>query len=324
MIGSSVTSFSRSRSVVSGSREASLTELLLFVDATPEIGAGHGMRCAALAEAWRDLKLGSVAFAGRLTIPFVLQRLHAAGAEVKSRLEPAHRRRVVIADGYARALQQRALKTSADLHVVVDDVGAVVPAGFDVIWNPNAYGDANLYPAFVGAVVAGPEAVPVRSDLPSWCGARERRIGVSLGGGALPSVLRAAVEKLPVTCPGWTVSAVGTWSGKVGNVPTDDPWPTLVQCDRLLVASGTTVWEAAAVGIPVALIQTADNQSRIFAWARSAGAPGISLAANGTSDLASLLAKAVMSAVKLPRIRNGSQAVAHHLASLASQRLASS
>jgi UDP-2,4-diacetamido-2,4,6-trideoxy-beta-L-altropyranose hydrolase len=302
----------------------SRTELIVLADATPEIGAGHAMRCAALAEAWRKLRLGPMAFAGRVTIPFVLRRLRAAGAEVKSRVELAHRRRVVIADGYDRALQQRALKMPADLHVVVDDVGEAVPAGFDVIWNPNAYGDATLYPAFAGAVVAGPEAVPVRSDLPNWRGASERRIGVSLGGGALPSVLRAAVEELAATCRGWTVSAVGTWTGKVRSVAIDDPWPTLVQCDRLLVASGTTVWEAAAVGIPVALIQTADNQSRIFAWARSAGAPGISLAADGTSDLAGLLANAVMSAAKLPRIRNGAQAVARYLANLASQRPASS
>jgi hypothetical protein len=282
------------------------------------------MRCAALVEAWRELRLGPMAFAGRVTIPFVRRRLRAAGVEVKSRVEPAHRRRVVIADGYDRALQQRALRMPADVHVVVDDVGAAVPAGFDVIWNPNAYGDATLYPAFAGVVKAGPDAVPVRSDLPNWRGASGRRIGVSLGGGALPSVLRAAVAQLPARCPGWSVSAVGTWTGKVGSVTTDDPWPTLVQCDRLLVASGTTVWEAAAVGIPVALIQTADNQSRIFAWARSAGAPGISLAADGASGLAGLLANAVMSAATLPRIRNGAPTVARYLADLASQGLASS
>ena len=83
------------------------------------------------------------------------------------------------------------------------------------------------------------------------------------------------------------------------------------------------MWESAAVGIPVALVQTADNQARIFAWARSAGVPGVSLAEDGKQDLPALLASAVMGAAQLPQIRNGAPAAARHFARLASRRLAS-
>ena len=40
--------------------------------------------------------------------------------------------------------------------------------GFDVVWNPNAYGSAALYPRFAGRVLTGAGCVPLRAGLPTW------------------------------------------------------------------------------------------------------------------------------------------------------------
>ena len=324
MIGCWGTSSLPSRSGDRSAGAASLTDLLVLADATPEIGAGHAMRCAALADAWRDLRLGSVGFSGRVEIPFVMARLRGAGADIVPAGAPAGRPRVILLDSYDPARREQALATPGTLHVLVDDLGEPVPVGFDVVWNPNAYADANLYPTFAGSVVAGTEAVPLRDDLPTWRAPNERRLGVALGGGAPPVALQAAVEKLLDRLPGWVGSGVGTWlPGAWRRLPAENPWSELVRCDRLLVASGTTVWESAAVGIPVALVQTAPNQTRIFDWARRGGVPGVNMADAGrTDDLAGLLGDAVMAAAILPPARNGAPAVARSFARLASERMA--
>src|SRR5437899_12189054 len=188
MIGCWGTSSLPSRSGDRSVGAASLTDLLVLADATAEIGAGHAMRCAALADAWRDLRLGSVGFSGRVEIPFVMARLHDAGADIVPAGAPAGRGRprVILLDSYDPARREQALATPGTLHVVVDDLGEPVPVGFDVVWNPNAYADANLYPTFSGSVVAGAEAVPLRDDLPAWRASNAHHLGGALGGGPPP------------------------------------------------------------------------------------------------------------------------------------------
>jgi len=238
---------------------------------------------------------------------------------------PHEPRRVIVVDSYDHKRRQQALEMSGTLRIVVDDLVEAVPVGFDVIWNPNAYANSSMYPTFPGHVVSGPDAVPLRGELPVWHLPATRSIGVSLGGGVLPAVLRAAVEELPSRYPGWRFCAVGSWEHPaLRDIPADEPWRELVACDRLLISAGTTAWEAAAVGSPVALVQTAPNQARILDWARRAGVPGVTVAeAVGEKNLAARLGEALMSAARLPGIRNGASLVARTFARFAGHRMAS-
>src|SRR5688500_9186552 len=140
-------------------REVGTVELILRADADARTGAGHAMRLLALAEEWLRSKLGPVRFWGRLDVGFAATRAHDLAVAVGNGPTCFLERCVLVADLYNAGERQRlAARPEPSLRVLVDDVGGEVPAGFDVVWNPNAYGVACLYPAFAGQVIAGPDA----------------------------------------------------------------------------------------------------------------------------------------------------------------------
>jgi UDP:flavonoid glycosyltransferase YjiC (YdhE family) len=97
---------------------------------------------------------------------------------------------------------------------------------------------------------------------------------------------------------GWTsLEATGVWSA-------------VATCDVLVTAGGTTMLEAAAVGIPTVVLQVADNQRANADWARAAGVPV--LAATTQPEIASVadaLGAAIGRARPLPRLENGAPTV---------------
>jgi spore coat polysaccharide biosynthesis predicted glycosyltransferase SpsG len=319
-------------------KPAPVLDLLLRADATPDVGAGHVMRCATLAHAWRARQGGAARVWGTVTIPFVSRRLAELGVEVAARPGAPRRRVVVVVDSYDDAVRAEcAAVAGARLRVLVDDVGEMVPAGYDAVWNPNPFGAPALYPRFAGAVLAGPECVPVRPDLPSWHaadprrGAAPERAAVVLGGGDAGRTLAPALERLADRCPELRFVGVGStvpdgWE----RVDAHTLWADVARrCGRVLTAAGSSLWEAAFVGIPTAVVVIAANQRAGGAWVAGAGVPVVdatphldpaarTLPTPDVEELADALTSAIRRATPLPRLVNGAPSVAAEIVRLAS------
>lgn len=274
------------------------------------------MRCLSLAEAWLASGQREVALVGAVTLAFVVDRARRLGVAM---LTPGHGPdgTVLVVDSYDETVRRDAAVNGRYVRrVLVDDLGGAVPTGYDTVWNPNAYGDGSLYPSFAGDLLSGPEAVPLRTDLPTWRGAGTRRIGVALGGGSISSHLVVVLTRLGGRNANHCFAGVGDWvPAGWERFSSHDPWTGLSQCERLVIAAGTMTWEAARVGIPVVVVQTADNQERVADWAEAQGVPTLDLRHVSEEDgLAASLEEVLDKARPLPRIDSGSARVAHWLA----------
>lgn len=296
--------------------------LALVVDAgaSADIGAGHAMRCAALAEYWVRAGYGDAVFCGAISLGWVAERVAAVGARMAS--VAADTRGVLVVDDYDPVVRAgQAAKGQYVLKALVDDGfgSGSVDRGYDVVWNPNAHAAARDYLGFEGTVLAGPDFLAARIDLPKWQPVGRRWIGVMLGGATPPLALRDAILALADQLPGWTFAGAGSWVPR-GWATLDpiDPWARASHCDVLISGAGTTLWEVGVVGAPAVIVQMAANQSRNAAWARREG--GRVVDATRVPDAAALsnaIAAAVPGARPLPRLHSGIVRVAKRLRALA-------
>ncbi|MEO8633710.1 MAG: bifunctional UDP-2,4-diacetamido-2,4,6-trideoxy-beta-L-altropyranose hydrolase/GNAT family N-acetyltransferase [Gemmatimonadales bacterium] len=289
-------------------------------DATAQIGAGHLMRCAALAEAWLDLGLGAVRFPGDVDLPFAAARASLLAARAP---EGAGASTVLVCDSYDRARRERAaLRDDVRARILVDDLCGPVPEGFDAVWNPSPHASLSDYPLFVGAVLAGPDVLPIRTGLPRWCNA-PGPTAVLLGGGHPPRHVAAALEVLAARHKPGDFARLGDWMpAGWASLDPQQPWEGIATCGRLLTGAGATLWEAAMVGVPLAVVLLAENQRRGFEWAVYAGVPGVdALAATSPESLADQLDLALNAAVALPPLRSGTKRVARWIGALAGSRV---
>jgi spore coat polysaccharide biosynthesis predicted glycosyltransferase SpsG len=286
---------------------------VIFASATESSGAGHVMRCASLAEAWKAQGLGDAVVVGTIRLEFARARLEQAG--IASHPEPPapNGRDILVVDSYDRETRERvAGYRDAAMRVFTDDLAEPVPTGFDVVWNPNGCGDPAWYSGFRGAVITGPHTVPLRPDLPRWTRSDENGIGVALGGGQPAGTLVAALATVRASMPGVKFSATGSWApADWHRVQADNPWQELVRCRALIVVASATFWEASAVGIPLVVLRTQDNQRLVFEYAIERGLPSVNVEASGDATaLGDVLADAIPKARPAPRISNGAQQVA--------------
>lgn len=262
--------------------------------------------------------LGGASVCGQIGIPFVVDRLRALGVPNVGALACGA---VLVVDTYDPEERARqAQRGDARLRVLVDDLGGPVPPGYDVVWNPNAYADRALYPGFGGKVLAGRDAVPVREGLPAWTGGGDEVIAVLLGGGRPPSALVSCIVRFGERVGVGRLRAAGTWvPPEWGRMPAGDPWATIATARVLVTNSGSTLWEAAHVGVPVVPVCSADNQRLIWEWAVAQGAAGVDMLACGARAEAGAeaLLGAVSRARPLPAIANGAPAVCRTVAKLA-------
>jgi spore coat polysaccharide biosynthesis predicted glycosyltransferase SpsG len=94
-------------------------------------------------------------------------------------------------------------------------------------------------------------------------------------------------------------------------------WTDLHRAGYLITGAGSTVWEAAAVGIPVALVVFADNQALVGDWGRQCGVPVMDV--RGRTDSVSIaedLTAATRAARTLPHLKSGAELVARRLLAL--------
>jgi hypothetical protein len=293
-----------------------VVDLVVRADATASIGTGHVMRCATLIDQWNSASFGATTVVGTIDIPFAQRRIAATGA-TRAKIAPDVTPFVLVVDTYDLAARAESLRTpGAALTVLMDDLGGAIE-GYDVVWNPNAYPAYDMYPGFKGRIIS--ELVPIRSGLPAWRGG-SNRIGVSLGGGAPASWLVEALTRWGKTLPEPPIAPSASW------IPTeweqaspDETWKSFADCDVLVTAAGSTIWEAAHIGIPVCALQTMLNQTRIAQWLANHSAPVLDVVSPADPEgLTRSLMKSVESASKLPLVENGAPEAAATLYSWAS------
>jgi hypothetical protein len=293
--------------------------LVVRADATPEIGAGHLMRCITLAEAWAAEGFGQAVIWGTVSIPFVNARLRECG--IRSILSPPDDpSSVLIVDSYDEDIRRSVLSGSpARLRVLVDDLG-VVAEGYDVIWNPNAYSADGLYTGFEGRVISGEETVPIRSGLPKWA-PKSSAIAVSLGGTRPPAWLVEALRIWSSSLAEPPVTGESSWvPSSWRTVPAAQAWSGFAMTSMLVSSAGSTVWEAAHVGIPLCLIVTAPNQVLAARWATGRGIPQVNgLGERDPAGFAASLHGAVADASALPHLKSGARSAVRAIRQLVAE-----
>jgi hypothetical protein len=134
---------------------------------------------------------------------------------------------------------------------------------------------------------------------------------VSLGGGRIPGGLRDAMSQLARLLPDAEFAMAGEWAPRGWRrIPRAELWREVVTAARLITAAGTTVWEAAAVGVPVVVVQTADNQRHVYRWVRDASVPGLDATVTDAEYLAIQLRTLLPLAAPLPPLSSGADRLA--------------
>jgi len=286
--------------------------LLIRADSSPTIGAGHTMRCLALAEAWSAAG-GSASFMGAQQLPLVTSALEEAGVGVdvitavpggaEDSRELATRAVAagvdwVVVDGYHfDASYQARLAGTGIQQLWLDDRGSTGPYVADIVLNHGPAAVAELYTdrASHTELLLGSSYTLLRE---AFRQAPERRgeptgqrlkLLLSFGGGEASPALRSSLEALrdvetisldveilaPDLSDDWAPLRALRDQGqhRVQVLASEaDPAARMAQVDLALVAAGGTALELARLGIPALLISVADNQEANAARLAEAGA----------------------------------------------------
>lgn len=322
---------------------SNLQPLLLRADASTQIGAGHVMRCLALAQAWQDA--GGVAhfaaaelpdgLAARLTAEgMALYRLDVAPGSAADAVQTAALARQlgadwVVEDGYKFGADfQRIIKEAGLRLLAIDDCGHAGHYVADLVLNQNIYANESLYPSREPCtrLLLGTQYVLLRREFQRWRGwQREipdvaRRVLVTMGGGDPDNVTSKVIEALEwVQVDGLEVAVVvgasnphlpalqdsANRSVHVIRLVQDvsDMSELVAWADLAVVAGGSTCWEIAFMGLPSIIIVIANNQEGIANGLGTQGA-GISLGSHTRIDNVSIVSP-LQSAICDRQLRTG-------------------
>ncbi|MGH2405415.1 MAG: UDP-2,4-diacetamido-2,4,6-trideoxy-beta-L-altropyranose hydrolase [bacterium] len=277
--------------------------MLMRVDAGETLGLGHAMRCLALAQAWRDRGGVAVFVMAETTPEIEsrirsegcgLTRLPvvpagpedtAATVRILGETSPSW----VVLDGYRfGAGYQRDVRTAAGRLLVVDDFGQVEARDADIVVDQNLGAGEDVYntrhPS--ARLLLGPRYAMLRREFLAWQGwqrsipALARTFLVTFGGGDAGEMTLQAVRALSASQngPRETTVVVGgsrtacedirraiDEAGLRARVEHGTPdMPALMAwADLGLTAAGSTVWEAAFMGLPSLLAIRAPNQRAV-------------------------------------------------------------
>ena len=275
--------------------------LLIRSDASARIGTGHIMRCAAVAQGWRNAG-GRVVFVHAETTLAMTRRLEADSLEsvgieaVPGSVDDAVRTAAisreldaawVVADGYAfGAPWQDAAKRAGLRLLLADDCGHAESYCADLVLNQNLHADAGLYSrrASHTRLLLGPRFVQLRREFAAW-GNWNRSIPESADkvlvtlGGADPDNATATVLRALARLKGVETTVVvggnnpnraaieglaGSLDGVCKVLVGPENMPELMASSDLAVsAGGSTSWELAFMGLPTVAVAIADNQRPI-------------------------------------------------------------
>jgi spore coat polysaccharide biosynthesis predicted glycosyltransferase SpsG len=263
-------------------------KVVFRADATRSVGAGHVMRCWALAEEFAG-RGASVAWQGTIDVPWVRSALNEQGWEVLAlsgspRVQAGSvRADLVVVDSYTlepsyrRALLDRGIPVVA----IVDD--SYAEGGPASLWvNPGAH--SLLLVDDLTAFLNGPDYVLIRREVRNLRKVRQE----SISSGVTPSGITfllggtdfAGVARLLDDIPGLTQPAgqvfAGPGAGSTGSNLRwlDGGYELLHRASQSALAvstAGVTSWELAHIGVPMALLRVADNQAGNYAWMTGEG-----------------------------------------------------
>lgn len=274
--------------------------LVIRADAGAQMGAGHVMRCLALAQAWRA-RGGSVTLVTANPPPSLAARLTAEGVNVVEMacpigtpqdagftIQTARQRdaRWVIVDGYHfDAAYQQNIKRACLSWLWLDDNGDAAHYYADLVLNQNLHADAAGYANRepYTRLLLGPRYTLLRREFLEWRDrARQtpvvaRRILVTLGGGDPGNVTGRALDALEMITTdrleihvalgaanphAQAIRAQASGSRHAVRVAENvSEMPAwMAWADLAISGGGSTNWELAYMGLPNLLLALAENQ----------------------------------------------------------------
>ncbi len=281
--------------------------LVIRADADATMGAGHVMRCFALALTWAR-KGGSVFFCSRIADKFMLRRLEKEGFRVIDpgsgpeetidilRRAGLQRCRIVL-DGYHFGSEWQERLVAAGFPVLLIDDGARLPRyQAPIILAPEhdaaeaAYhaSDSTMFLTGPRFRLLNPDLIYVRRD---WYrrSMRGRVVLVTFGGADSANVTRSILANLEgVLGPqDKALILLGPLNRHYASIrralatvtynfellrSVEDMFALYTQSDLAVCAAGGGAWEMAATGLPAILLPVADNQRSGASYLARAGA----------------------------------------------------
>lgn len=296
--------------------------LAIRADADATIGAGHVMRCLALAQAWKR-SAGEVTFLFAGEPPPISTRLRSEGMAVESlscvrggaddAFQTVARCRAIgpewiVVDGYPfDAAYYEALKQSGLGLLAIDDYAHAGRYRVDFVLNQNVYATPSLYPARgeETELLLGARYLLLREEFLEWTNWQRnhptvaRRVLVTLGGGdtittmlmVIDGLIEVGRQDLEVKLLCGHLNPNRASIAKAAEVApfhlevasaTDDMPSLMAWADLGISAGGSTCWEMAFMGLPALALILADNQQPVVRELDRQGVV-ISLASPGES-----------------------------------------
>lgn len=279
-------------------------DIVLLCDAGPMIGSGHAMRMITLGGALRRRGRNVVVFTSELPESLArraeahdLRIIHRESpiaepslAEEIHALDPA----ALVIDSYE--IPSSTIRRLANDHplVLLDDNGEHADATADVLLNQNLHADIVDYGSGFDRtrMLRGTRWALIRDEVVSHRGQLRnppsQRVLVALGGtdplGLGPSV-SAALDSIP---DAEIIHAHGL-AGESPFTP-EKMAESLASATAGVFACGTTIWEAATLGLPFVGVVTTDNQRLVGASLLEAGlAPVIDIRSNAAGNVIDII-----------------------------------
>lgn len=277
--------------------------LVIRAESSMDQGAGHVMRCLALAQEWREQQ-GRVIFLSSDELPWVADRLDKekmerqkipcpAGSETDAGTTGSFCRSLggsaLVLDGYW--FDRAFLSRLGDLNpLVVDDLADRDLTGAGWILNPNCHATPHLYDGKCGPetqLLLGSRYAPIRReflahrDMAGNLQSILKHVVITLGGGETAGVASQILNILASLLPENTTFTVLAADGKTSPamaspihrlgarlrlLTSAENMPELLSSADLVVSgAGGTCWETCLLGRPAIVILLAANQELVAA-----------------------------------------------------------
>lgn len=271
-----------------------LGRLLIRADASPEMGAGHVMRCIALAQAWKKSK-GEVTFVAADMLAFALERIRNEGFEVElltarpasredafstKAIAEKHQAGWLVIDGYHFGFDYlQAIRSRGNKILLIDDEGGRDVSVADVVLNQNLHAAAEMYPERerTAFLLLGTHFVLLRQEFAESGPEQARQIPktatkilVTVGGGTPPKAFNEILAAVGALGPHVEVAVAAGESPQTRDInftarmsflgTRPNMAPIMAWADLAVAAAGSTCWELCRMGVPSILIDLAQNQ----------------------------------------------------------------
>lgn len=289
-------------SISKDSGSPSSPPLLVRADSDLRIGAGHVMRCIALAQAWRDGGRGPVTFLSASMLPvheemlsregFLLEWISSPSDTIDDALRTVAATdrlgaRALITDGYTFGDDHASVLSRARhlRHLVVDDGGIRGVQHGHLLLDSNPSAELDTYREFSGQLLLGCDFLPLRREFRDAPTNAPRsvveHILVTLGGSdatdTLLSILTALGDLRERNGLRFRVTVLyGGCANRAEEVErchpaswlrfhthTSDVVRFFRSSDLVVSGAGSTTWELARLGVPAVLVALAANQEPV-------------------------------------------------------------